>query len=69
MQYVKELPNGNRVQVNKDVYLVDKYDKSFVQVIATSTVLVYRMTKQAYKMLHVPKYAGQQRSGLVWNGG
>lgn len=52
MQYVKELPNGDRVRVTQDQYDVDRlgFDGgNLVHLVRSPTVTIYHMSGPAYK--------------------
>jgi len=71
MQYLKEMPNGNRKQVDQEQFLVDKHNPDYCQIIATSALVIYKLARRATG--HVPKplrYGGRGRGGpgTVWNG-
>lgn len=71
MQYLKEMPCGNRKQVSQDQFLTDKYNPSFMQIIATSALVVYKLHSQATAHVSKPlRYGGRGRAGhgSVWNG-
>lgn len=43
MQYLKEMPNGQRVSVDHYQWMKDSFDKAYVQIIATSGLTIYRV--------------------------
>ena len=69
MQYVKELPNGNRVQVKQDQFLVDRHLKGYTQIVATTALVIYCIGKVAKAPKRL-RYGGRMRGGAgsVWNG-
>ena len=72
MQYLKELPNGNRVSVDHFKYGIDRHHPKFVQIIATGTIIVYKLAiaQKVANAVVALKYGGQRpRMGNVWNGG
>lgn len=72
MQYLKELPSGNRVPVSRDQHMQDKFDKDYHQIIATSGLVIYKLAKRMGMSKAPPhyKYGGRGRGspGSAWNG-
>jgi hypothetical protein len=61
MQYLKQDANGERKSVSYETYMVDSYDKAFVQVIASGSILVYRVAKAEPLAYTRPlKYGGKR---------
>ncbi len=71
MQYLKQMPNGNRVTVNKDVYDVDKHHPKYNQIIATIGLTIYSVARaMSGPVPRALRYGGQRpRMGNAWNGG
>lgn len=70
MQYLKEMPNGNRIPVDLNTYLVDKRHPKFHQIIAAGELIIYKLAlPNPYREVKV-KYGGRGRGGpgTVWNG-
>ena len=72
MQYLKEMPNGNRVSVSADEWAIDRFDKGYVQIIATMGLLIYRLAGMKTRMAepHL-KYGGRgnTKSPVEYRGG
>ena len=59
MQYFKQLPNGERVQVTEDQWQVDSFHKRYLQIIAAPTVTVYRLNMPSpFRAERRVKYGG-----------
>lgn len=72
MQYLKELPSGNRVPVSQEQFMLDKFDPSYHQIIATSGLIIYKLAKRmsVSKVARPLRYGGRGRGGpcMAWNG-
>ena len=45
MIYMKELPNGNRVNVTEEEYSLERLKKEFLPIISAGIVRIYRLNK------------------------
>lgn len=69
MQYLREMPSGNRVPVSFETFMVDEQDKHYMQIVATSGLLIYRLSKVTNAPAPKPlKWGGRGQAGMVWNG-
>lgn len=66
--YLKELPNGNRVTVDHNEYMVDSFKREFMTIINTSTVLIYRLAGVKSRPVERTYRYGGRRSHIVGDG-
>lgn len=70
MQYLKEMPNGNRVPVTPNQWLIDKYEPRYHQIIATMGLTIYKVARVMGGKAPKPlRYGGRGRADVAWNGG
>jgi len=63
MQYLKEMPNGNRVSVSADEWAIDRFDKGYTQIIATMGLLIYRIAGMKTRTIEPRlKFGGRDNS-------
>lgn len=71
MQYLKQLPNGNRVSVDEATHNIDSYNKYYLPIINTMGLTIYRCHKgdNSPKVDKPLRYGGRNRGGdRVWHG-
>lgn len=67
MQYLKEMPCGNRKRVSQSTWMLDRYMSGYTQIIATSALTIYKMGDTA-SVSRPLKYGGRAQPGYHWNG-
>lgn len=70
MQYLQEQPNGKRKPVPEETYMQHKLMEGFIQIIATGTVIVYRMAVMGSRPReHAPRMGGMHRLNTFYSSG
>ncbi len=64
MQYLKQLPNGDRISVTEHEYVMDKFVGDVTYIIRTSFMIVYSDTPKGV----VPKGLGKPQPKLRYAG-
>lgn len=68
--FMKELPNGNRIEVDQFTFMQDKLKDAFHQIIRTSTLTIYRVATPGSRPAEPRlRFGGTHRQRNFWKTG
>lgn len=68
MQFLKEMPSGNRAPVTAMQHMTDRYHKDYVPIIKTANLTIYRIGGRGSRPMERNYRYGGRRNHIVGEG-